>query len=66
MAKQRKKKSASRQEREPDVNGWLSAKEAAALLGVQPLTIYRWVAAGSIKSQHFGRTVRVQLEGRAS
>jgi len=37
-------------------------KEAAALTGNNPKTIYKWVKAARVRSQHNGRTILVHLD----
>lgn len=36
-----------------------TAKEASEVLGVKPLTIYRWIDANKLHALRFGRTVRI-------
>lgn len=40
---------------------WLSVKEAAARLSVEPRTVRRWVADGNVEGRKSGRTSQVEL-----
>jgi excisionase family DNA binding protein len=38
---------------------FISVKETAVLLGVKPLTVYRWVESGKLQAIKIGGTIRV-------
>jgi hypothetical protein len=42
-------------------DGWMSPHQAATILRKHPVSIYRWVKRGLIKSKRFGKTIVVQL-----
>jgi len=41
-------------------NRWLSSKEASDLLGVNLLTLYRFIDEGHVVAYKFGRVIRVK------
>lgn len=45
---------------------WLSTKDAAARLGVNQRTLYRFIDAGELPAYKFGRVYRVQARDVAA
>jgi excisionase family DNA binding protein len=41
---------------------YLSAKEAAALLGISPRTVFRWIEMGRLRPFRFGGSIRFSRE----
>ena len=44
---------------------YLAKAEAAEAAGVDPLTIYRWIKAGKLRAEKFGREVAIRKEDLA-
>jgi len=42
---------------------WVTAEQAAELLGVGPKTVRRWAAAGRLRAEHRGRVWRIDRAG---
>ena len=41
---------------------YLTAKEAAALLGITPRTLWRWIQMGRVRPQRVGKGIRFSRE----
>lgn len=40
---------------------YMSVRDAAALLALSPRTIWKWIGAGALSVNHFGRAVRIPV-----
>ncbi len=60
--KKQQQNSRSRPSHLPRLEGYISAREAAAVLGVSPRSVYTYIEAGALSAVQFGKWTAIQIE----